>query len=377
MSPTKVLVVIESADAQSVPLELAAQIRDRGVHDVTIACYRGRNPFFPGVDGAVPVTDLGAAGALSVRAVKQLNDLISETQPDLIHLHLWPSGIWAVLLGALRRRQLVKTEHNDVRFQPLSKRITNFLLFPFLDRLIANSSSTLESLGSPERFAIRRRGLAIYNGVDFRRIDLVSSTRAATRRELGLGDTFTIGTVGRFVEQKNYRALVGAFAQVAHPGLRLLLVGDGPLRRTLEEEASVLGVSQNLVFTGAAKRDDVYRYLQAMDAFVVPSLWEGFCNAVVEAAGAGLPIAASSLGVLHEVLGRHPVYFDPHSPTDIARAISEIVDMSEEARRAFGDAASTFVRERYDLEITAERYESEFSSLVNREAGRRRPLQPR
>lgn len=111
------------------------------------------------------------------------------------------------------------------------------------------------------------------------------------RAELGIPpEALVLGHVGRFAPQKNHGFLLATFAAVAraHPRAWLLLVGDGPLRPGLQEEARRLGLAGRVVFAGS--RSDVPRLVRsAMDVFVFPSLFEGLPLSLVEAQAAGLP----------------------------------------------------------------------------------------
>ncbi|HYE26165.1 MAG TPA: glycosyltransferase family 1 protein [Clostridia bacterium] len=116
------------------------------------------------------------------------------------------------------------------------------------------------------------------------------------RASLGIpSDAFVVGHVGRFVEAKNHRFLIRVAAELvaAEPKSVLLLVGDGPLRPEIEELVLKNGLTRHVVFTG--NRADVPALMMgAMDVFVLPSLYEGFSLAVLEAQAAGLPVVASA-----------------------------------------------------------------------------------
>lgn len=112
------------------------------------------------------------------------------------------------------------------------------------------------------------------------------------RKELGIDqDAFVVGHVGRFMEQKNHRLLLRIFAKL--PGsTRLMLVGDGELLQSIENQSEELGIRDRVIFTGV--RNDVNRLLQAMDVFVFPSLYEGLPVSIIEAQAAGLPCLISN-----------------------------------------------------------------------------------
>ena len=121
--------------------------------------------------------------------------------------------------------------------------------------------------------------------------------RQTGRSRLGVGDGETvIGTVGRLDPIKDQATLVAAFSRLVarHDSLRLLLVGDGPCRRSLEEQVARLELDDRVTFLG--RRDDVSELLRAMDVFVLPSLAEGASNTILEAMATGVPVVATRVG---------------------------------------------------------------------------------
>ena len=129
------------------------------------------------------------------------------------------------------------------------------------------------------------------NAIDAGRYAFDPAIRSEVRRELGLpADALVVGHVGRFDPQKNHRFLVEIFEKMPVDA-RLLLVGDGVLRPDVEQQAAALGIRDRILFTGV--RTDVDRLLQAMDLFLMPSLFEGLPVSIVEAQAAGLPCLIS------------------------------------------------------------------------------------
>lgn len=128
----------------------------------------------------------------------------------------------------------------------------------------------------------------VKNGIETEKFAFDPAIRARTRRRLGLGEALTLGHVGRFAPQKNHDFLMDVFAAVRErePGARLLLVGEGPLEPRIREKARLLGLDDSVVFLGV--RTDVNELLQAMDVFILPSLYEGLSLSAVEAQTAGL-----------------------------------------------------------------------------------------
>lgn len=132
------------------------------------------------------------------------------------------------------------------------------------------------------------------NAIDAEKFSFCAETREQVRAEFGIKDsTLLLGHVGRFSPQKNHRFLLEVFhtLQQMRSDSKLLLVGGGELEATLREKCRDLGIQDQVLFTGI--RSDVHRILQAMDVFLLPSLYEGLCVVAIEAQAAGLPCVIS------------------------------------------------------------------------------------
>ena len=135
----------------------------------------------------------------------------------------------------------------------------------------------------------------IKNGVDINEFRYDSSARKKMRNAIGVSDdAFVVGHVGRFSPEKNHDFLLRVFSEVClvAEDARLLLVGDGPTMDEIRELSHRLGIKDKVVFTG--NTSDVASYLQAMDVFVFPSVFEGLGIVAIEAQAAGLPVVASN-----------------------------------------------------------------------------------
>ncbi|CAM4239987.1 MULTISPECIES: glycosyltransferase family 1 protein [Bacillus cereus group] len=132
------------------------------------------------------------------------------------------------------------------------------------------------------------------NGIECDEFTFNPDLREQVRKELKLhGDVFVIGHVGRFAYPKNHTFLIDIFAQLIEyrPNSILLLVGDGPLRLEMEKKVEKLNLTDKVKFLGI--RSDINRLLQAFDAFLFPSIYEGLPVTLIEAQGAGLPCIIS------------------------------------------------------------------------------------
>jgi glycosyltransferase involved in cell wall biosynthesis len=153
---------------------------------------------------------------------------------------------------------------------------------------------------------------------------------------------FRLGFVGRLVRQKGVDVLVAAMGLLAarHPLLELAVVGDGEQRDALEAQALELGLSRRIVFRGPLRHGDVYGFLRTIGALVVPSRREPFGLAALEAAQMGLPVIASDVDGLPEIVvnGRTGLLVKVGDPAALARAIESMLENPRRAA-AWGDAA--------------------------------------
>jgi sugar transferase (PEP-CTERM/EpsH1 system associated) len=206
----------------------------------------------------------------------------------------------------------------------------------------------------------------LYNGVDVGVFQPRLDAGAPCVHADGENSALTIGTVGRLDPVKNHDALLTAFValQGRFPLLRLVVVGDGPLRASLEARAAGLGVAGRVSFTGT--RSDTSDLMRGFDIFALPSVNEGISNTILEAMATGLPVVAARVGgnpelVVDGVCGR---LYAPSDPSALELALlSYLTDPS--LRGAHGKAARDRVVQNFSLEAMVQRYLALYDELLN------------
>ena len=140
----------------------------------------------------------------------------------------------------------------------------------------------------------REKFVMMNNAIDACRFAYDETVRESVRRELNIENQFVIGHVGRFATPKNHDKLIDIFFEIhkMEPESVLLLIGMGELLERIQKKVVVLHLEDSVLFLGA--RSDIHRYLQAMDCFVFPSIYEGLPLSVIEAQAAGLPCLISN-----------------------------------------------------------------------------------
>jgi glycosyltransferase involved in cell wall biosynthesis len=304
-----------------------------------------------------PGVQLGLFGQL--RAV--LNDL----RADVVHSHQVGTLFYAGLATAgLQRARMVHTAHGREHYADRARtRLLGRLGGARVDRFFCLTTDMVSEVRSA-RIVPRCKIRLITNGID---TSLYRTRRGGEeiRQEMRIPDSArVIGTVGRLVPIKNHHLLIRAFAQIKRmePDAHLLLVGGGPLHAELGALAADLGLADSVHFAGY--QQDVIRHLSAMDYFVLTSRSEGTPQAVLEALVAGLPVAASNVGGLPEVIehGRTGLLF----PSDDAAACAATIERlmcDDQLVRTLTEAARQATAARYDVSRMAREYHQHYLEL--------------
>jgi glycosyltransferase involved in cell wall biosynthesis len=209
-----------------------------------------------------------------------------------------------------------------------------------------------------------RKLSVVANGIDTSRF-VGAGSRTALRERWGIpASAPVIGTVGRLAEIKRQDLLIAAFARLRkqRPDAHLFLVGDGPLRDVLEQQAAHLGVADSVHFAGYQPHPE--RFLQGMDMFALTSRSEGMPLAVLEAWAAGVPVVASCVGGLPEMVSdQRGILFPPGDEVALVAALEALLADPVRARR-LAEAGRTHVRAQFDVRVMAETYQRNYVQLL-------------
>lgn len=225
-------------------------------------------------------------------AQKELIELLRNNEYEVVHIHknsLADIGSIRACQKASKSR-IVLHSHNSSRD---SKTVT---LLHKINRRVLDLNGITKfscSIKAAEWLYGTKEGVTIVkNGIDTNRFAFNSSKRQNIRTELSIDKYFVVGSVGRLTEQKNPLLMLDVMKKLQDENICLLWVGDGELRKAMEIRADEYGMRNRVIFTGAVPNPE--DYYQAMDVFVMPSLYEGFPIAAVEAQCSGLQMILSS-----------------------------------------------------------------------------------
>lgn len=257
---------------------------------------------------------------------------------------------------------------NDPDGSNRNYRLLRRLHAPLVQRFIALSREL-------ERYLISAVGIAarkvtrIYNGVDTTRFHATGQN--ALPPTIRTADSIVFGTVGRMHGVKDQLNLCRAFATLCHDRpdlaarLRLVLVGDGPLRAQAASALDAAGLADRTWLPGS--RDDVAQIMQGLDVFVLPSLAEGISNTILEAMACGLPVVATNVGGNAELVdeGRTGTLVPAADPVALAAAMAIYAD-SPALRRQHGATAVQRIEQLFSMQRMTAAYAGVYDELIGR-----------
>lgn len=220
----------------------------------------------------------------------KLRKILRDGKYDIIHIHGNSSMMLLDVLPAYLEKVPIRIvhSHNTTCNHKLLHRVFN----PFFGRCYTHSFACGNDAG--KWLYGKKNFIELKNVIDTNEYKFNILIREEYRLKLNAGNKTVIGHVGNFIEQKNHRFLLDVYFKLLkkNSNYLLLLISDGILMEEMINKARKLGVFEQVVFLG--KTADVNNYLQAMDVFVLPSLYEGLPVVLIEAQSSGLPILVSN-----------------------------------------------------------------------------------
>ncbi len=329
-------------------------LRDRG-HDVEAVAQPGGALSLRCREASIPLLELPMRGDLDLASARRLARRLRAAPCDVLHAQTARAhsiGLLAKALGApgllvvSRRLDFPVGRGPLSRWKYRSRRVTAYVAVAGVvrDVLIAGGVE-------PSRVTV------VNSSIDLGRFEGVEDQRDRVRAELGLpGDVLIVGNVAALAWHKGQKDLLAAFPHVleSRPEARLVLVGEGDQRESLQAQVRRLGLAERVVLTGA--RADVPRLLSAFDLFCMPSYFEGLCNSVLEAFAVRVPVVATRAGGLPEIVadGGTGLLVPPHDPPALASALLRLA-ADAPLRARLVESAHRLVRERFGADTMVER----------------------
>jgi len=360
----RILVVVKAMVAGGLETYLVNVLSaiDRQKYKVTIVCTAERENWYKDELDKLGVKTITCPNPYSqIGYVHRIGKIIRELDIDVVcdfrSDFSAPTLLAAKRAGVKKRIAMYRNTGRGFRPDPLRNLYVNIMhrcTKLWATRIIGNTGKVLDAFypgwKDNDKFAV------VYNGVDLNKFSPDVSGQSIRQELVVSSDCIIIGHVGRFYIQKNHIILLKSFARLKQEveNIHLLLVGDGELRRDIEKQIKQLGIAEYVTLAGVRK--DVPKMLAAMDIFFFPSLYEGMPNALIEAMACGLPIVASNIPEIVEIITTElsEQLIDPNDVTGFVEALRKLVT-DKTSRKKMGFVGRTHVERHFELSVSAEK----------------------
>lgn len=365
----RVLQLLSSAGfygAENMLLNLCASQKDTGCESNLLVFYNAHQPNIEFYEAAkrrgLNPAMVRCEGRADWKALREIRRHIRESSVDVVHTHGYKADLYGYLAARREKKPVVATCHNwrDVGSAlRLYNRLDRMALRRF-DAIAAVSETVAEKLrlaGVPAR-----RIRTIPNGIDARAFEdaAVGSDKSSSSSKCPV-----IGVVARLDLQKGFEYLFQAVRGLSesYPGLKVVIVGEGPDRAAIDAMIRRLGLEDQVKLAG--QRNDMPAVYADMDIFVLPSLNEGLPMTVLEAMAASRPVIATRVGAIPKVVadGHTGLLVEPGDVFGLRGAIFRVL-ANPDLRRRLGQQARDRVLQHYTSDIMARRYAELYEKVL-------------
>lgn len=277
---------------------------------------------------------------LKISAIRQMMQLQKKKAFDIVICHRYkPTYIMLWVALFYRIPTFIAVMHELGTLKHLTRKLLLAMLAPKQMILAGVSNAVRNDLRQVVWRIPPGRVITLYNMIDVEWTVPQLYSRLIAREKLNLPQkAFVFGTLGRLVKNKDHKTLIAAFARIQSscPAAQLIILGDGSLESELKQQVADLNLSQVVVFAGFVT--DGFRYMQAFDVYVSSSIQEAFGRVLLEAMIANVPIIATRVNGMPEVLGSTGIIVEPSCPEQLAAAMLQAYQKSRAERINWGNA---------------------------------------
>jgi len=367
MNRVRVLQLISSGGyygAENMLLNLCASQETAGCQNSLVLFYNVHAPNVEFYERArrrgLSVRMIHCQGRADWRAIRQIQEYIQEDSIDLVHAHGYKADLYGYIAARRSSKPIVATCHNWVGGTAALG------IYNHLDRLAlkrfhgvaAVSDSVAQRLLDSGVSAKKIRTIA--NGIDVQTFEHAHALPA-----FNFDGSKVIGMVARLDLQKGFEHLLRAARDlcVAFPALKVVIVGDGPDRKAIEDMIQRFGLQSNVILAG--QHSDMPGIYAAMDVFVLPSLNEGLPMTILEAMAASKPVIATRVGAIPSVIrdGETGLLVDPGDTYGLRSAVARLLSAPDLCHR-IGAAGHAWVSRHYTSEAMALKYRQMYDEVL-------------
>lgn len=360
---TKIAYIIDNLQVSGAQVHLLRLVKAlEGRMSVELICLGDVDTDFVSASG---VKDIRRVSMASIRkpgvwwrGFLDLVQILRDSKPDIVHTYLNTSNVFGVLAAKIAGVRIILTSRRDMgHFRSYRIGLLEKFINSWTEKVLCVSEAVRNAVIASEQLGPEKTGV-IYTGVD---VNEFYKTDKAVKKSY-----FTVGLVAAISREiKGHRYFIEAAEKVSasRKNVKFVLIGDGPLKRPLEEYVSQKGIKGYFDFKGSSS--DVKKELETVDIFVMPSLSEGFSNAILEAMSMNIPVIATAVeGNLEAIEDGVSGFLVPAK--DAAAIANKILELINHPRLIveMGEAARKRVVDHFSIEAMTKNYLSFYEKLV-------------
>ncbi|RLC37349.1 MAG: hypothetical protein DRH33_05855 [Candidatus Nealsonbacteria bacterium] len=306
-----------------------------------------------------------------IKRIREIKKILQKETPNILHIHGTRAALWVRLavIGLKNKPKIIYTLHG---FHIVRR---NFFVRWFLimmERFLNHWTDVLVCVSEADKNLVLKyktippeKVKIIKNGIDVTKFQISQDEIQKARKKLELENKFVLCSIGRLHPPKDFSTILRALKLIVPQiqKVRLLVVGDGPLRKSLENETAQLGLNEYVKFLGF--REDIPVLINLSDTVILSTYWEGLPLVPLEAGASKKPIVASNVDGVRETIidGKTGFLFEPKSAKDLAEKIIKLYQ-DEELRKEMGERGFEFVKTNFSLEKMVRAYQDLYISLL-------------
>ncbi len=291
----------------------------------------------------------------------KLHFLLKKERLDILQSFLFFDNIAARIIGKVAGVPVIISGQRSAETH--RSKLRNFLdktTLPLTNHIISNSEAGKKIL--IERTGVKEEKISvIYNGVSAKKPCPVQVKENTKRR-----DRIKIGFIGRLTKLKGLIYLLESIAQLKNKKISLVLIGDGPERENLEKLSRELNIENQVKFLG--RKENAWEYMANFDVFVLSSLWEGTPNVILEAMSQGVPVIATHVGGIPEMIddGKTGFLTESKNPKVLAEKINYVLGLSQSELEEIIKKARKTVEEKFSLGKMINEHENLYREILKK-----------
>lgn len=305
----------------------------------------------------IPIIKLNKKSKIDIKIFFALVKILKKEKSDIVHTHLFLGHIFGILAAKLARvKCIVSTEHNLNYSEKFYHRLLRKITAKLTNVTIAVSEAVKYYTISYE--GIKKDNIiVINNGVETERF--LNRKRRYNKQDL------VIGSIGRLSKQKGFDFLINAIKRINNDKITCCIAGEGEFMNNLQKQIELLNLQAKVKLIGRV--NDVTGFLKKIDIFILPSRWEGFGIVILEAGLSGLPVIASRIDGIKEIIDDNDngLLVNVGDEDQLAQKINDLIKNSKK-REILGINLQNKIIKKFNIKAITKQYEKIYISIFNK-----------